>query len=50
MKDELGGKIKIKFVGLKAKTYRYLVDDCSEDKTTKGIKKFFMKRKLSWKL
>ena len=50
MKNELGGKIKIKFVGLKAKAYRYLVDDCSEDQTTKSTKKFFIKRKLSWKL
>ena len=32
MKDELGGKIVIKFVELRAKTYSYLKDDCSEDK------------------
>ena len=27
MKDELGGKAMIKFVGLTAKTYSYLIDD-----------------------
>ena len=32
MKDELGGKVMKKFVGLKAKTYSYLIDDGSEDK------------------
>ena len=38
MKDELGGEIMIKFVGLKAKTYCYLIDDGSEDKKAKGTK------------
>ena len=34
MKDKLGGKIMTKFVGLRAKTYSYLIDDHSEDKST----------------
>ena len=29
MKDELGGNIMTKFVGVKAKTYSYLIDDGS---------------------
>ena len=38
MKDELGRKIKTKFVGLRAKTYSYLIDDSSEDKNAKGTR------------
>ena len=38
MKDELGGKIITKFVGLRAKTYSYLIDGGSKDKKAKGKK------------
>ena len=30
--DDLGGKIMIKFVGWRAKTFRYLIHNGSEDK------------------
>ena len=48
MKNELGGKIKTKFVGLWAKTYSYLIDDGSKDKKAKGAKKCVIKRKLEF--
>ena len=46
MKDKLGRKIKTKVVGLRAKTYSYLIDDSTEDK--KGTKKGVIKRKLKF--
>ena len=49
MEDELGGKVMTKFVGLRAKTYSYLVDDGSEDKKAKDTKKCVIKRKLKFK-
>ena len=48
MKDELGGKIMTKFVGLGAKTYSFLIDDDSEDKKAKGTKKFIIKTKFKF--
>ena len=45
MKDGLGGKIVKKFVTLRTKTYSYLIDDDSEDKKAKDIKKVCHKRK-----
>ena len=48
MKDELGEKIMIKFVGLRAKPYSYLIDDGSEDKKAKAAKKCVIKRKLKF--
>ena len=45
MKDGLGGKIMTKFIGLRAKTYGYLIDDGGEDKKAKGTKKCVIKRK-----
>ena len=47
-KDELGGKIMKEFVGLRAKTYAYLMNDDSEKKKAKGTKKCVMKRELTY--
>ena len=38
-RDELGGKIMIELVALRAKTYSYLANDDSEHKKGKGTKK-----------
>ena len=48
MKDELGGKIMIKFVGLGAKTYNFFIDDGKGDKKAKGTKICVIKRKLKF--
>ena len=48
MKDELGGKIMTKFIGIRAKTYSYLIDDGSEDKNAKHTKKSVIKRKFKF--
>ena len=48
VKDELGGKIITKFVGLRAKTHIYLKYDGSEDNKAKDTKKCIIKRKLKF--
>ena len=45
MKDKLGGKITIKFVGLRTKTYISLTDDRSEDEKAKFTKMCVIKIK-----
>ena len=45
-KDELGGKIMKEFCALRAKTYAYLMDDDTEKKKAKWIKKCVVKRRL----
>ena len=45
MNNELGGNIMIMFVGLKAKTCSFLIDDGSEDEKAKGTIKFITKKK-----
>ena len=44
MKDELGGKIMIKFVELGEKSFSYLIGDGSEDKKAKGMKNCVIKK------
>ena len=46
MKDELGGKVITTLVGLRRKTYSYLLDDGSENK--KKDTKIVLKRKLKF--
>ena len=46
MKDELGGKIMTEFVGLRTKTYSYLIDNGSGDKKAKGTKKCVIKENI----
>ena len=45
MKAELGSKIIIEFVRLRAKTSSYLKDHGGEDKKSKGTKKCVTKKK-----
>ena len=45
-KDELRGKIMKEFRALRAKPYTYLMDDDSEKKKSKGIKKCVIKCRL----
>ena len=43
-KDELGGKIMKGVYALRVKIYTYLMDDDSEKKKAKGVKKCIIKR------
>ena len=49
MKYELGTKTMKKVIGLRTKTYNYLIDDSSEDKKAKG-QKSVIKRKINLKI
>ena len=49
MKDKLGGKTMKKFVlGLRVKTFSYLIDDGSENKKSKGTKRCVIKKPLKF--
>ena len=48
MKGKSGGKIIKEFVGLRAKTYSYLIDDDSEDIKAKDTKICIIKRKIQF--
>ena len=48
-KDELGAKIMKELVGLRAKTYRYLIDNgCKDKKKVKASKKCVINRNLKF--
>ena len=49
VKDEVGRKIMIEFVRLRAKSYTYLMDDDSKHKKAKRTKKCVIKRRLMFK-
>ena len=49
MKDKFGGKVMTKFVGLRAKTCSYLLDDGSGDKKARGTETCVVKRKPKFK-
>ena len=49
MKDEIGGQIMKKFVGLRRKTYAYLKDNDDESKKAKGTKRCVIKRNRKFK-
>ena len=48
LNDELRGQIMTEFVAFRSKTYSYLMDDDSEHKKAKGIKKCVIKRILKF--
>ena len=45
MKDKFSGKVMTRFVGLRAKTCSYLLDDGSGDKKARGTETCVVKRK-----
>ena len=47
--DDLGWKMMTKFVGLRVKTYSYLIEDGNEDKKEKATKRCVIKRKIKFK-
>ena len=50
MKDELARKIMTKFVELRAKTHRHLIDDGNKDKKVKSTEKCVTKDDLNLRI
>ena len=50
IEDQLHGEIMTKFVGLRAKTYSYLIDDGSKERKAKRTKKCVGKRKNKFEI
>ena len=50
MKDKLGGKILTKFVGLKAKTDIYKINDGSKDKRAKSGNKCVRRKAVNLRI
>ena len=48
LKDEAGGKVIAESVGLRAKLYSYRMHSGSEEKKAKGVKKSFIKKKITF--
>ena len=48
MKDELGRKVRTKFVVLRVKPFSYLIHSCSKDEKAKGTKMSVSKRKIKF--
>ena len=48
MKYQLSGKITTEFVGLRPKTYSYLIDNGNNNKKAKGTQKCIIKRILKF--
>ena len=50
MKDQFGRRIMKKFIGLRAKTYGYLIDDDSYNKKARDTKKCVINKDLNMKI
>ena len=50
MKDELGRKIMKTFVGLRTKTYSYLINDDTDNEKAKCAKTYVIQKKFNLKI
>lgn len=47
MKDEAAGMPIVEFVGLRSKMYSYVKDNCKNEKTAKGVRKYVIKKNIT---